>query len=359
MWSLVWPVSEIRRTEVDRAAIRSVFRYDPPSKRWCVDLYWGVRSVLFLTSLLPGLRQLRAPLAVGLVWLIATWLAVAPDIPSRSQATGVFADLYELTAAVGKVPTLAAAAFAAYLIGILSVRVTTALAAANALSNRITGRITRPSVVDRIFALTPGGSIKRRQLTALRHTIMHRLLDRYQRDEEFQNEIAEQITTLYDDAGRDGQRLPEPFSGHTRDDLIADLADRPDTRVRTLRCLIDLNRHARELTWATHFIESAAATAPEVLDQRDRAHAEAEFRTAMSLPLAALILAVSYRTSPWVLALLVIPVWLVFLGGELYGDADDTILRAVMRGTVDWRALDYLDTARIHYRRHSEVTLPS
>jgi len=61
---------------------------------------------------------------------------------------------------------------------------------------------------------------------------------------------------------------------------------------------------------------------------------------------------------PWVLALLVIPLWLVFLGGELHGDADDTIHRAVIRGTLDWPALDYLDTARIHYRPNTEIVLP-
>jgi hypothetical protein len=237
------------------------------------------------------------------VWLFAIWLAAAPGIPSRSQATGVVADLYELAAAVRRVPALAATAFAAYLIGILSVRLTTALAAAaTALSDRVADRIARRGMVDRIFALTPGGSMKRRQLKALRHTIMHRLLDRYQWDEQFQKEIAERVTSLYSDAGRDGRRLPEPFSGRTRDDLIADLADRPDTKVRMLWQLIDLDRHARELTWAMHFVESAAATAPEVLDQRDRAQSEAEFRTAMSLPLAALTVAASYRTSPWVLA---------------------------------------------------------
>jgi len=293
------------------------------------------------------------------MWLFAIWLAVAPDIPARAQATGVVADLYALAGAVGRAPTLAAIAFAAYFIGVLSARLSAAFTtAANALSDHVADRIIGPGVMDRLFAFTPGGSLKRRQLNSLQHAIMHRLLDRYQWDDRFQEEIAERIAAVYEDGVRDGRRLPEPFSNSARDDLIADLVDRSDTKVQTLRKLIDLNRHSRELTWATHFIESAAATAPEVLDQRDRARAEAEFRNAMSFPLAALIVAASYRTSAWLLILLVIPVWLIFLGGEMYGDADDPILRAVMRGTIDWPALDYLDAARIHYRTISDITGP-
>ena len=139
----------------------------------------------FLTNLLPGLRQLRTPLAAGLIWLFAGWLAFAPAIPDRATATGVIADVYRLSAAVGKVPTLAAAAFAAFLVGVLSARISEGLAdAASGIGDRFAYEIARPELVDRLFALRPGASIKRRQLAALRHAVMHRLLDRYRWDEQ-------------------------------------------------------------------------------------------------------------------------------------------------------------------------------
>jgi hypothetical protein len=126
-----------------------------------------------------------------------------------------------------------------------------------------------------------------------------------------------------------------------------------------LRQLIDVDRHADELTWDTHFVDSAAAHAPEILDERDRAIAEADFRLAMALPIGAIMTALAYRASPWLLILLVIPAWMFFLGGELRGEADEIILEAVVRGTIDWSALDYLDDARIHYRPRTQISAPS
>jgi hypothetical protein len=42
-----------------------------------------------LTTLLPGLRHLRTPLAASLVRLFAGWPAFAPAIPDPAVATGV------------------------------------------------------------------------------------------------------------------------------------------------------------------------------------------------------------------------------------------------------------------------------
>src|SRR5215218_958952 len=81
-----------------------------------------------LASILPGLRQLRAPLAAGYLWLVAAWLALAGLIPDPDQAPpGIFRDLYDLADSVGRPATVAAASFAAYLAGLLSVQATSAI----------------------------------------------------------------------------------------------------------------------------------------------------------------------------------------------------------------------------------------
>ena len=50
-----------------------------------------------LASLLPGLRDLRAPLAAGYVWLAAGWLYFAPQLPaSVNEADGVLKDIYRV-----------------------------------------------------------------------------------------------------------------------------------------------------------------------------------------------------------------------------------------------------------------------
>jgi hypothetical protein len=44
-----------------------------------------------LTSLLPGLRELRAPLSAGVLWLLAIWFLAEPSVPDAEDATGIVA----------------------------------------------------------------------------------------------------------------------------------------------------------------------------------------------------------------------------------------------------------------------------
>jgi hypothetical protein len=68
-------------------------------------------------SLLPGLREVRTPLAAGYLWLVGAGLYFHDKIPARAHATGLWAQLHELSVIVGIGPTLAAVSFVAYLIG--------------------------------------------------------------------------------------------------------------------------------------------------------------------------------------------------------------------------------------------------
>ena len=51
-----------------------------------------------LSSLVPGLRELRAPLAGGYLWLISIWLIFGDALPGRSEVeqSGPLNRLYEL-----------------------------------------------------------------------------------------------------------------------------------------------------------------------------------------------------------------------------------------------------------------------
>jgi hypothetical protein len=73
-----------------------------------------------LVSLLPGIRELRAPLAAGYLWLLAAWLAFADVLPSRDAASGALARVYELDRGVRAVGLALAVSFVAYLVGALS-----------------------------------------------------------------------------------------------------------------------------------------------------------------------------------------------------------------------------------------------
>lgn len=70
-----------------------------------------------LTALLPGLRDLRAPLASGGTWLVVIWLLWGRNLPAHDEATGLLKDIYTLAEHLGTAATLGAIAFISYLIG--------------------------------------------------------------------------------------------------------------------------------------------------------------------------------------------------------------------------------------------------
>jgi hypothetical protein len=73
-----------------------------------------------LMNLLPGLRELRAPLVSGYLWLISAWLVLSHMewLPAkRPPGDGEVARLWDLGGTLGKTVVLAVVTFIAYLIG--------------------------------------------------------------------------------------------------------------------------------------------------------------------------------------------------------------------------------------------------
>ncbi|HEX2057066.1 MAG TPA: hypothetical protein VHI71_01745 [Actinomycetota bacterium] len=74
-----------------------------------------------LTTLLPGIREFRVPLAAGYLWLMTLAVALEPFVPERSEASGLVASLYRIGEAFSVVGVGVALSFVAYLLGSLSV----------------------------------------------------------------------------------------------------------------------------------------------------------------------------------------------------------------------------------------------
>ncbi|MEV4376959.1 hypothetical protein [Streptosporangium sp. NPDC049644] len=74
-----------------------------------------------LNELLPGVREIRAPLAAGYLWAALIWLIWGRHLPDASHATDVLSDLYALSKNISPIAIGIAASFLAYLIGILSI----------------------------------------------------------------------------------------------------------------------------------------------------------------------------------------------------------------------------------------------
>jgi len=73
-----------------------------------------------LATLLPGVRQLRAPLAAGYLWVLTAWILVHDHIGPEETAEGPLKALYEVRSAASAVALAVAASFAAYIVGSLT-----------------------------------------------------------------------------------------------------------------------------------------------------------------------------------------------------------------------------------------------
>jgi len=82
-----------------------------------------------IASLLPGIRELRNPLAAGSLWIVVLWLSLREVIPSRGNAVGLVADVYNLIEQFGFPALIAVLAFCAYVLGVLLSALTNALLA--------------------------------------------------------------------------------------------------------------------------------------------------------------------------------------------------------------------------------------
>lgn len=73
-----------------------------------------------LATLLPGLRDVRVPLATGFLWLTFAWLLVARAIPNSSELTGLLFEIDRAVAALGSTALVAALSFVAYIVGVMT-----------------------------------------------------------------------------------------------------------------------------------------------------------------------------------------------------------------------------------------------
>jgi hypothetical protein len=74
--------------------------------------------VIGLSSVLPGLREIRGPLVAGYLWLANGWLLFGGSLPERDESTLVHR-VYEIGDALSVVGLAAVSAVAAYLVGSL------------------------------------------------------------------------------------------------------------------------------------------------------------------------------------------------------------------------------------------------
>jgi hypothetical protein len=295
-----------------------------------------------ISQLLPGLRELRTPLAVGYVWFLTGWMTFASKIPDSKHATGIVAELYRLVGAVGRPATLAGLTFCAYLVGIFSVAVMNGLIT---LGNRL--------LSGRLKSIYAGRYSLNSTLHALATPILRRLSRRFVNDEEMRREVQGRIEEVLGHARDLGRTAPTTLTKESINDLVVSMMHSPFQCATILSSILDLGAYSRELQWEAQFISSD--TPSEIVERADRLRAEGEFRFGLVVPLAALCAALAYREDVLFLALLCVPVWLTYLANASYDQARSVAIDAVATGRMEWPALDQVTSGPIRFRSKDDA----
>lgn len=301
-----------------------------------------------LLNLLPGLRDLRAPLATGALWLATLWVLFRSQVdPTQSEDGSLLSDVSELADRAGAGASIAALTFASYLVGIVMTR------------------SSPPRFVDRAFA--------------------SRDSSRYGLDSDVTNlpravRIRVWVLRLFRHFGQDGSSAGpyeiaweqiEQLHGHHRGiDPIATVerSDLPESIRRQITQTADhfpermgfeapddgLYRDASVVS--TAIADGLSGELPAlanrlqiereaIFDRYDRMLAESEFRLTSALPLGALIVAVSRELStPWPLLALAFPAAIFVLGIRRYYAARALIWEAVTQRLIQSTILTTLES---------------
>lgn len=264
-----------------------------------------------LASLLPGLRDLRVPLATGFLWLTVIWLLVYPIIPAQEEAVGLASAVYTIFRALGPAAFLAVVTFIAYIIGILLARPGT-IVSRTALGWRGWHR-----------PLSTSSVVESQQL-ALRVAL----------------DMVEVGARLPQIRVADGMAQLAPARAISAVDVSSDRALQETGEI--VGELVDRMRGKVPLV-ATRLL----ADNRDLFDRYDRAEAEAAFRLGISTPLVVLSLLIPIRFGlDWWLCLLFLvagvatALVLILEGSRKETESNDAIYQAVFAGKAEFPCVE-------------------
>jgi hypothetical protein len=268
-----------------------------------------------LANLLPGIRDLRTPLATGYIWLLTFWLWIPTHFKNAAPSTGVPGDIARLAHYSGRLGIGIALSFTAYLVGILSGLFNAPLTRIGSLlsfygSGRLRQDSARLGQDPNALALTP--DIK---FCDFGRVLPSGMWDPY-------SATLEVLNARYSPLG------------------LANLAEAA-RRTRPLLEDVPKEIHDAEVEYLRFLVQEVYSMGNVLLDGKaelfsayDRLKAEYEFRIGITAPLVALVVTLAWRWTPlWLLAML--PLLLVLKSGsERRMDAGDLLTDAVLRRRI-------------------------
>lgn len=280
-----------------------------------------------LSSLLPGLREVRAPLIGGYLWLCGLWLAVGPSLPARSRASGLLGDVVELADRLPQWAVFGGISVVAYLIGTL-------------VEDLVRAVRQRQSATYAYEEFTDYGKRPRANASPQADTSLHLLISERVR------EAHGELTT----AGEGISSLSQTLIRETDEAYGVENEWAEDAEGQQLQLATALHTQTlRELGLVGFRL---MGDEPVLYGNVDRTRAEAELRLAVALPLVFIGVVLGFRVGgPWWVGAIV-AIGLAALGGVLIWQgqireerANDALVDAMFINKVQPPALDQLRRA--------------
>lgn len=239
-----------------------------------------------LATLLPGVREVRAPLVAGYLWLLAFWIFLEPHFHAHPQHTELYDSLARLGDLMSPVGIAIVVSVAAYLTGALVEGVLQPLRRRFMYSKFVSRRMLR---YRRLRPWRPGRP-------------------------------SDVGLLLSNQAVMDAERRLMDVRLDPRDLLGSDATFELQAAIEGEWSLI-----------ATRLMGES----PELFAAYDRLKAEAELRFAVTMSLPLVLAAASFRSSAWWLLGLVLLIPLLIDGVARARQGDDVLADALLIGTVE------------------------
>jgi hypothetical protein len=323
-----------------------------------------------LTNILPGLRDFRAPLAAGYLWLLAVYVAFEPDV--RRNAQGIWQSFSRLEHTFTSFAIGVGVTFFAYLVGSISQTLLASLVRTDTPS--LVGDYevvlnTRPLPASYPIGPRQKGRFARlvsRTMNSYGSSGEAAITDLARRVDEFAIAIREAARPVQADkpirfvleALATG--LPSSFlTDDVREALrpVEDLIHPPNRRwgyahgldentEEQLREHVDMEfkrRIVRELRLAR---TSLLGNHDAIFSEIDRVKSEAEFRGAVAVPLLGLAVAIGWRASAWAVPIGLIAASMLWVSARKHArNSTDLLLEALRLGRATAPSIDYIDQA--------------
>lgn len=265
-----------------------------------------------LASVLPGLREIRAPLAAGFVWLAFLWVCLGSQMPSADEATGLLKRVYDLSAYVGVPSTLAALTFIAYLVG--ATWEVTAVGAKRFVGGLLAVKFGDGSWIRRTAAMSFEAG--------------------YSPDTFVSRDTRARLDAYLDERSRE-VAMSDKVRVERATALLKTLKIAPAVENGTLQMSANYYSRLLLLDETEGIGRSLQSENDAIFAEYDRLRAEGRFRLRLATPTILLIVAASYQTSWFGLCLVAIPLLLWLAGRRDIRAANDLLMRQIANGKVE------------------------